>query len=253
MAFEKRYAAIIARNFTSNGTANGTVELATTSKFKVKQHIAITATGEPSLQLEVKSVLSPTILRVGPRGGSINAFTNLTAYTVAKNSAILADEQPRAGISNQEIIRAVYDEEPTMALRSVMVDEYGNYYTSENPLKVQLSDGSVNIGTVNAQVEVQLTDKESSPGANDYDITRLGDGINEAKITKAKTGTNTGLNTNSINDLFSKPFTKLTVLTKNDDGDPLTIRSAYLGTPVQLMTIVYDADGDFQDAEVVDL
>jgi hypothetical protein len=51
------------------------------------------------------------------------------------------------------------------------------------------------------------------------------------------------------NTLFSLPYDQLTVLTKGANG-PLTIQSKLLGANVQLMTITYDIDGDFQKAVV---
>lgn len=74
-------------------------------------------------------------------------------------------------------------------------DENGDAYSPSNPLHVQLSDGSVNIGTVNAELEVQLSRKDNDPDAGDvHDAVRignqdvelgfndLGDGTGEAKV-----------------------------------------------------------------------
>jgi hypothetical protein len=145
MAFEKRYARIAARPFISDGKANGELEIADTASFKVKQKVVITATGEPNLELEIKAVLSDQLIKVGPMSSNIFQVKDISAYTLAKNSAILADEQPRSGITGDEIRRAVYDEEPTMANRSVIVDKYGRYWDSVNPLPVtQITEESQN-------------------------------------------------------------------------------------------------------------
>jgi len=140
MAFEKRWGSVPPRLFVSNGLASGQITLADTTLFKVKQKVAIIANGEPNLELEVKAVISDTVLFVGPYG-NINSRSNLSAYTLAKNAAILADEQPRSGITADEIRRARFDEEPTIADRSVLVDEYGRYYKLINPLPTTISDG----------------------------------------------------------------------------------------------------------------
>lgn len=55
------------------------------------------------------------------------------------------------------------------------------------------------------------------------------------------------------NRLFSKPFNEITVLSKNNDGNPLTVQTYKNNIPVQLLTISYDIDGDFQSAEVTDV
>jgi len=148
-------------------------------------------------------------------------------------------------------------EENIDAKRVTIVDENGEAglgSTPEKPINVKLSDGSISIGTVNGELEVQLSHKDNVADPGDVaDSVRIGDGVNEAKITKAAVGEQTGLNTVSINSLFSKPYNKLSILAKNDDGDPLSIQTSYLGTPVQLATLVYDVDGDLQDVEVSDV
>lgn len=52
--------------------------------------------------------------------------------------------------------------------------------------------------------------------------------------------------------LFSKPYDTLIVLSKDDEGDPLSIKSRKNGKDVQLMTITYDEDGDLQSITVGD-
>jgi hypothetical protein len=176
MAFEKRYAAIAARLFVSDGQANGNIELPTTSSFKVKQKVVVTASGEPNQELEVKAVFSDTILKVGPISGNIRQGFNLSAYTVAKNAAILADEQPRAGITGDEIRRAVYDEEPTMAYRNVMVDEFGRYWDKENRFPVDIG-AEINVENLNLNVDLEgfdLTKPDSVLVTGSEDGTKTG-------------------------------------------------------------------------------
>lgn len=148
--FEKRFAAVPAQVFTANGGANGSVSIADTSLFKVKQQVIITATGQPNLDsLEVKKVLSPTSMIVGPSTGSINTFTNLSAYTVAAGAQIFANEQKRPIINSDDYERAVYEEEPTVAKRVVLVDQFGNKYDEDNPLPVGATfTGSISVGEV---------------------------------------------------------------------------------------------------------
>lgn len=251
---EKRFAAVPPQFLTGDGDANGKLTISNTTLFKVKQEVYIrTASGQPIL-LEVKEIPNTTTMYLGPIGGKIEGRQDLSIFTVSAGSFIYANMQKRPVVPQEEVFRAVYEEEPTVALRTMLVDKQGNDYRSDNPLPVRLSDGSVNIGTVNAELEVQLSHKDNDPDAGDvHDSVRIGDGNAEVQVTVSADDVKTAMNVNAINDLFSKPFNKLTVLTKNDDGDPLTIRSSYAGIPVQLMTILYDAEGDFQDAEVSDL
>jgi hypothetical protein len=136
MAMEKRFAAVPPQPFTANGTVNGVVTIADTSLFKVKQKVILF---QPSitdpLNLEVKAVLNPTQMQVGPVGGPVvNNFTNISAYTVALGAFVIANEQLRPTIISDDYERAVYEEEPTVAKRVIPVDQFGNKISSTNPL-----------------------------------------------------------------------------------------------------------------------
>jgi hypothetical protein len=181
--FEKRLAAVPPQAFTANGTDRGVVTIANTSLFKVKQQVSLMASALPNILLEVKKIISPTQLIVGPISPDINSYQDISAYTTAQISFIFANEQKRPSIPFEEFMRAVYEEEPTVALRTMLVDIFGNRYTTSNPLPVQLSDGSINIGTVNAELEVALSHKDNDPDFGDvHDSVRIGDGIEELEI-----------------------------------------------------------------------
>lgn len=135
MAIEKRWEAIPARLFTSNGGAEGQVTLASTRDFKVKQEILLKGTGLDGIKLEVKRVVSDTLLLVG-KPGDIKLRENVTAYTTAASATIEALEQSRHSIPDKEYERAVYAEEPIVAKRTISVDEGGDYYNESNPLPV---------------------------------------------------------------------------------------------------------------------
>jgi hypothetical protein len=134
MSLEKRFAAVSAQVFTANGGTNGSISIADTRLFKVKQHVVISATGQINLELEVKKVIGPTSMIVGPITGSINTFTDLSAYTTATTASVFANEQRRPTITADDFERAVYEEEPIVAKRVILVDEFGNKYDTENPL-----------------------------------------------------------------------------------------------------------------------
>lgn len=136
MAIEKRWSAIAPRVFVANGSSIGKITVASTRKFKTKQEITVTATGEDSLPLEIKRVLSKTELIVGPRKTPLDQFTDLSAYTTAKSAAISALEQYRPSIPAQEHERAVYEEEPVVAKRIYLVDDIGESFNEDNPLPV---------------------------------------------------------------------------------------------------------------------
>lgn len=135
--FEKRLAAVAPQAFIADGTDRGAITVADTRLFKVKQQVSLMASALPNLALEVKKILSPTLLIVGPCGPDINKTEDVSAYTVAALSFIFANEQKRPSIPLEEFMRAVYEEEPTVAIRSMLVDKYGYDYTATNRLPVE--------------------------------------------------------------------------------------------------------------------
>lgn len=146
--FEKRWAAVSPQLFTANGTQGGAITVVDSSIFKVKQQVNITANTLPPLNLEIKQIPNDVTVIVGPVGGNINTFTDVSAYTTALSAAISANEQKRASIPQEEVFRAVYDEEPTVALRVVPVDKHGNRIDENNPLPTTATiSGDVTIGT----------------------------------------------------------------------------------------------------------
>jgi len=146
MAIEKRWEAIAPRLFTSNGGIEGQITLNSTIGFKVKQQVILKSSSQPGTILEVKRVVSKTLMFVG-KPGNINDRQNISAYLVADGASVEALEQPRANIHIQEHENAVYAEEPIVAKRSILVDELGNYYNDQNPIPIKIdysqSDSSV--------------------------------------------------------------------------------------------------------------
>jgi hypothetical protein len=160
MALEKRFYSVPPQFFTADGTTGGVVTIAgeACALFKVKQKIIISATSLPNLNLEIKEIDGEGNIQVGPIGGTlgapsgntgISARTDISAYTVALGANIFADEQRRPAIDYAELTRAVYDEEPSVAFRSILVDECGNRFNATNPLPTSATfTGSITIGAV---------------------------------------------------------------------------------------------------------
>jgi hypothetical protein len=150
MAFEKAWEVVPPQDFTADGSTFGQVTIANTAGFKVKQSAYLIADGLPALPVQIKRVLSPTTMVVGTINNSqIATFKplNISAYTVAKNAAIGAQEQPKNEPTVDDIFKAVYESDPTVALRVIFTDQYGNLYSEENPLPATFS-GSISIGAV---------------------------------------------------------------------------------------------------------
>jgi hypothetical protein len=71
--------------------------------------------------------------------------------------------------------------------------------TVTNPIYVRLSDGSISIGTVNAELEVQLSHKDNVPNAGDVaDSVRIGDGVEELDLN-----TDGSVNANTYEKIFT--------------------------------------------------
>lgn len=188
---EKLMAAVPPAPFTATGTPNGKATITSTRGFRVKQIVALNHPTLPSLELEVKRVNSKTQLELGPIG-KIADRTDLSAYDT--QAFIYANEQPKSAIPQGAVDLATYEPDPIVARRVFSVDELGNPYNTDNPLPVQLSNGSINIETLNAELRVQLSAKDNDPKAGDiHSSVRLGDGTNEIAVN-----TDGSLNVNVI-------------------------------------------------------
>lgn len=138
MAIERLWETISPITFAANGGADGTVTIPDVCGFKVKQTVVISALTLPELILEVKRVVSPTKLIVGPKvtTGKMTARQNLSAYTVALLANIRAEEQPKVRIPPADAIQAAYEQEPTLAIRTLGVDCIGDPWSVDNPMPV---------------------------------------------------------------------------------------------------------------------
>lgn len=172
--FEKRFARVSAQLFTADGTANGRVFVSDTRLFKVKQKVLVNSSLSVSpLELEVKQVISINEMVLGPKGGSIKAFTDLSSFTTAAGSYVEANEQQRPEIPVLEIPRFTYEEEPTVAWRTIAVDQLGAPYNRQNPFPVFLEDAKID-----ATVDVKLSHLDNYPEPGDTnDSVRVGSGV----------------------------------------------------------------------------
>lgn len=180
---EKRFYAIPTQAFTSDGGSDGSVEVVNTYCFKVGQIVTIASNVQAPSRFKVKAVLSDRILKVGPIDAPIYKFSDMTAYTTADTAMIeLVDDSinnsssasnKRPVINLDEIRRQVYEEEPTIALRTHNVDWLGRSYSASNPVPVAFT------GDVNVSINEVTTPKITHipvPSANtevNYTLTTL--------------------------------------------------------------------------------
>lgn len=142
MAIERIWERVTPIEFTVDGGADGLVTIRSTEMFKVRQKIVISSNAKSDMVLQIKKVISYTQLLVGPVKNKVSPKNNLlsrediSTYLVADSAAIRATEQNKSKITSEDIIQAIYDQEPTLALRSFLVDYLGRGYGVDNPLPV---------------------------------------------------------------------------------------------------------------------
>jgi hypothetical protein len=145
MAIEKKWTAVPPQLFLFDGSSLGLIKISNTSGFKVKQKAVISATALPNLIVQIKRVVDQNTLWVGPVPDSkdpktlaLTARADISIYTVAAGSFIFAEEQDKNDIKLDDIDKAVYEQEPTVAIRTLGVDKNGQPYDSNNPIPVQV-------------------------------------------------------------------------------------------------------------------
>ncbi len=147
MGFERDLSPVAPILFTANGGTEGQITLATTLGLFVKQIAQLNATGQLTLTVEIKSVISETQILVGPPKTPITTKSDVSAYTTALGANISAAKQPKATLPMESRLYASYIQEPSNSWRVTPVDSFGNSIDSTNPLPVAF-DGTVNIGDV---------------------------------------------------------------------------------------------------------
>lgn len=146
MASERMWPAVL-QTLTADGTAKGVITVESSNGFKVKARVLIGSTTLPTpLNAEIKSIPDAKTIIVGPFDKEMTTVTDVSGYLVVDDAEILQPKQKRPGISLADFTRAVYEEEPVVAIRTIPVGEDG-----------ELIDGSVD-GIVPAEFDdIKLT------------------------------------------------------------------------------------------------
>lgn len=207
--YEKRLKAVSPVAFAANGTSTGQITLPSTANFKVKQQVILKSSSAGPAIFEVKRVDSDTVLYVGLVGGKITDRVDISMYLMADGANISAPEQTRPSIPEQEIERLTYEEEPTVARRVVIVDQFGNKITEDNPLPV---DATISV------VVPPIT----------VDIDAFNDDPDNIFIVGTEDGTKTGVKRGYVNNLRQQ------ILASHDREQDITY--ADFGTKDQRIT-----------------
>jgi len=179
---EKKYLVIPPAVLTVNGTTSGLITISSTYCFKVGQCVLFKQ-GATFLKVKIQRVISETefIVINSTEPVTTNKKLDMSAFLIG--ATVELQEVKRPVIDILEIQRQTYEEEPTVAVRNHQVDWLGRSYDKSNPMPVQLSDGSIDIGTVNAELEVQLSHQDNTPDAGDIaDSVQIGDGTDTLEI-----------------------------------------------------------------------
>lgn len=178
MAIERFWEKIGPVPLTADGTVNGKITVEDTDCFKVKAFVLLKSDTQGVQRFQIKRVISKTEMFLGLEGTKITARSDLSLFKASENTTIEQPEQEKVKLDQEDMDQATYEQEPTVARRSLLVDKGGNHYTVMNPFPVRLSDGEVHIGTVNAELEVQLSHKDNYPDAGDVrDAVNVVDGF----------------------------------------------------------------------------
>jgi hypothetical protein len=145
--FESRWPGVI---LTGIIIANSIITVSDTAGLHPKQKVALSAIGQTTTNFTVHRVLSDTQLQVitwsetQTGAGLDQSIQNPVAFS---GGTLTASEDGRNKIGYDIVLRAVYDNEPSTALRNVLVNKYGAYYDATNPLPVAF-DGTIEVGDV---------------------------------------------------------------------------------------------------------
>lgn len=171
MALERKWLAIAPRAFTANGTTTGIVTVDSTSGFRIKQTVYLQGTTLPQKEYQVKYVISKTQLVVGPNDNTIgrNKGSNISSFTVSLNAEIGANIQDKNNIPDKDHYSAVYESDPVVADRVILVDEFGDIFGEGNPLPIEF-DGTISVGKVQVEGENGNTIEPNVDGSINVNI-----------------------------------------------------------------------------------
>jgi hypothetical protein len=165
MANERLWDSIGPIAFTANGGADGVVTLTSTQGLRVKQQVKIYSASlqPPEQKLEIKKVLSFTKAIIGPieTKGEFMSRYDLSGYLVADSATLTVIEQKKSKPRPEDIIQAIYEQEPVVAIRTHAVDELGRSYNDGNPLPIV--EGGNQIGPAEFDEVVIVRDGEDFP------------------------------------------------------------------------------------------
>lgn len=148
--FERKWAEVLALG--PIAIADHKITVPSTAGLHTKQKVILSLAGNVG-EFFIKRVLSDTQIQVGAEDKDMALFSNPTEF----NGGMLTmpGDQNRNPFGSDPVLRAVYEEEPAVALRNVLVNRYGEHFGS-----IKDSNGVNRLavdGQFTADVDVQVT------------------------------------------------------------------------------------------------
>lgn len=224
----------ISKILTADASTSGVVEVDSISDLYLFQKISIKSNLRPELKnLQIIEFISTTKVRIAEFSAeNKRLITDLSVYLLADNASINAPEQKMTNKDYRDIIQETFERFPIDAYRIVPVNKEGKLNSTEDPMHVQLSDGNINIGTVNAEIEVQLSHQDNVPDAGDiHDSVRIGGGGAGETVDAPNEAGRVRLATLNQKELPSQRPVKYVILPfENEGSSDMTVDGS--GTPV---------------------
>ena len=139
MAIERFWEEVGPFFLTKDGEQNGKITVEDTACFKVKAFIVLQSDTQQIQRFQIKRILNNTEIILGPEKKSILTRSDVSGFKISANAVIHQPEQEKVKLDQIDIDQATYEQEPTVARRSLLVDKYGSHYTSKNPFPVQIN------------------------------------------------------------------------------------------------------------------
>lgn len=237
MAIEKKWEAFPSVAFSANGTVDGIVTIPLTFGLYTKQKILLKSNTQGGKALEIKRVLSSTQVVVGPDGAKLDVVSDVSAFTTADSATLEAAEQPRPSIPLQEHERAVYEEEPVVAKRVILVDQLGEKYNDSNRLPVD-AQVSVVVPPVSVDLDAFSATPDNVLMVGTEDGTKTG--VKHAAVIDA----NKDLRVMQMGQLVPARFDAIAVTYPTAASEVYTYKVGGTGgTTVAIVTVVYTDSG----------
>lgn len=211
MKLAKSWGEVPPTPLTVDGNTLGIIKISSTIDFYSQQIIVLKSNTQERVDLTVKTVIDSTTIELGLRGILNSKIPDLSNFLVSDSAVIWAPLQPRSDITFDDYMRHMYEEEPIVGWRSLLIDSSGNHIDKTNPLQVQLAGDSITIDKLN----VKLTAQDNIPTAGDiHDSIRVSDGNNELRVNSdgslnVNTNSSISSNLNVYNEITAVPTSVL--------------------------------------------